>query len=87
MDLGKAILQLRKERGYTQAKLSELSGISQTCISQIETNAKFPEQKTIKIIANVLFIQIGEIYIRALEPFEISKYTKTTLIKKWIDEL
>ena len=52
--LMKAIMDTRVEKGLTQQKLSELSGISQADISRLESGTANPSLKTIRRIASAL---------------------------------
>tara|TARA_R110002051_G_scaffold281122_2_gene342754 strand:- start:1193 stop:1480 length:288 start_codon:yes stop_codon:yes gene_type:complete len=52
MQIGKAIVQLRKERGINQDDFSKMIGISSTALSQIERNISTPKKNTLN---NILF--------------------------------
>lgn len=54
MEIGTAVRILRKQRGKDQKKLAEMCGISANTLSQIETNASFPQKATIKKICEAL---------------------------------
>lgn len=51
MTLGEKIKKYRKEKGWSQRKLSEISGVSHTQIANYETNTTIPTLETIKRIA------------------------------------
>lgn len=48
--------QLRKERRMSQAKLAERLGVSQTAVSQWETNKNYPDISTIKELAEIFSV-------------------------------
>ena len=45
--------QLRKERNLSQANLAERLGVSQTAVSQWETDKNYPDINTIKQLADI----------------------------------
>ncbi len=61
MSIGENIRRLRKEKGWSQRKLSELSGVSHTQIANYETNRTKPTLETIVKIANALDVNISEL--------------------------
>lgn len=52
--IGKRIQRRRKERGYTQEKLSELIGVSQNHLSEIERGVSVPTTQNIFKICDIL---------------------------------
>lgn len=52
----KNIKNLRLEKGYSQAKFAELTGLSEDYISLIENGKRTPSLKRLIIIADVLEI-------------------------------
>ena len=64
MNIGKSIKKFRKEKGMNQEFLADLSGISQTALSQIETGFSLPHQKTLDNICKHL--EISEYLLRML---------------------
>jgi len=48
------IKNLRKELGYSQAKLASLVGVTSNCIQKIESGANYPQIGTLKRIAEAL---------------------------------
>lgn len=48
----------RKEKKFTQERLSEVSGISKDYLSEIERGKKAPSLKRLIIIANALNIEL-----------------------------
>ena len=55
---GKRLKNIRRERGYTQAQLAELTGISRRAIVHYETQVKRPPLEKVKKIAEVLKISV-----------------------------
>lgn len=53
-DIAMQVIELRERRGFTQAELSECSGIDQGDISRIERGATSPTARTLKCIAAAL---------------------------------
>lgn len=48
--------QLRKEKKMSQAVLAERLGVSQTAVSQWETNKNYPDIKTVKELAEIFAV-------------------------------
>lgn len=59
---GEYITRLRKSKGYSQRKLAQITGISNTTISRIEKNfTTNPDLSTLKLLAK--YLDIDEIYM------------------------
>lgn len=96
MNIGNAIKQRRKELGIKQNQLAEASNISQTYLSQIESNSKEASSKVISDICNALNIPIAiliwksiensDISPRKLDAFKMLKPSVDGLINSFIDE-
>ncbi|HLP39010.1 helix-turn-helix transcriptional regulator [Lacibacter sp.] len=54
MDLGNVIKNIRKQKGLTQKEFASSCGITQTYLSQIESNSKEPNLSTLRIISENL---------------------------------
>jgi XRE family transcriptional regulator, regulator of sulfur utilization len=54
MDLGTSIKNIRKKKGKTQGEFAALCDITQTYLSQIESNQKEPNLSTLKTISENL---------------------------------
>jgi len=65
--LGKAIRQLREERGMTQEALAQEAGITVGHMSMIERGHSNPTWSTIKGIAGALEISIADVATLSLE--------------------
>lgn len=59
MDIGDAVRAIRKERGMTQKKLAERSGLSANALCSIEKNVSFPSKETVKRICEALDIPVS----------------------------
>lgn len=70
--LGKRINEVRKERGYTADKLSELCHINATYLRQIEGGAKIPSLPVFTDICNALKISPAYLLKDALVQNELS---------------
>lgn len=53
----------RNECGFTQEKLSELTGISTDYLSEIERGKKTPSFKRMEIIAKALKIEVYKLFM------------------------
>ena len=59
----------RAKRGFTQEKLSEITGISTDYLSEIERGKKTPSFKRIELIANALNIEVYQLFKPTNQPF------------------
>ena len=59
--LGKIISKARKERGFTQEELAELSKVNLRTIQRIENNKSEPRGKTLNLISEALKINVDEL--------------------------
>lgn len=50
-DFGAVLRDLRKQKGYTQKRLSEVLNVSETTISKYESNTAVPPFETVRAIA------------------------------------
>ena len=67
MKLGSAIKELRKIKNISQGELCQRANISQTALSQIETNANYPHKSTIEAIAKGLGESVAVLMLYSLE--------------------
>ena len=56
--IGKRIKETRIKRGLTQEDLSELAKVNLRTVQRIENNETVPREKTLKLIFDVLQIEI-----------------------------
>jgi transcriptional regulator with XRE-family HTH domain len=61
LSFGQNLRIARKQKGYTLARLSEISGISKRMIGHYETQVKRPSVDKIKMLANALEVSIDEL--------------------------
>ena len=52
--MGKRIMQLRKEKGYTQEQLAELCGVSAQAVSKWENDVSCPDISILPQLAELL---------------------------------
>ncbi|ADQ41602.1 helix-turn-helix domain protein [Caldicellulosiruptor acetigenus I77R1B] len=62
MDIGKRIVELREKYGFTRYKLSELSGVSQSALSEIERGIKQPTITTIENICRAFNLTLADFF-------------------------
>lgn len=74
MTVGENIRKIRKEKGLTQKKLGELSGINEVQIRQYELGRANPKLETIDKIAAALKVNIVDI----MEHFSLEQYKTTS---------
>jgi len=63
--LGKAIRQLRQERGMTQEALAHAAGVTVSHLSTIERGHSNPTWATVKVVASALDSSIADIAVAA----------------------
>jgi transcriptional regulator with XRE-family HTH domain len=66
MDLGNIIKNIRKQRGQTQSEFALSCGITQTYLSQIESNLKEPNLSTLKSISENLDIPLPILFFLSM---------------------
>ncbi len=67
--MGKRIMQLRKERGYTQEQLSELCGVSAQAVSKWENDVSCPDISILPQLAELLGVTTDELLgVKPIEP-------------------
>lgn len=75
--LGENIAKRRKEQGLSQVKLGELTGLSQTAITQIENGHVIPRRTNVENIAKALNCAIDDLYMNLpvlkIKPQDIAK--------------
>ncbi|HWK04731.1 MAG TPA: helix-turn-helix transcriptional regulator [Puia sp.] len=75
MNIGKAIRQLRKEKGLNQIELATKANLTQTALSQIE-NGKRPGILTLQNIAAALEVSEPLIYLLSTEISDVPESRK-----------
>lgn len=71
MDLGGTIKNIRKQKGLKQNTFAEECNISQTYLSQIESNTKDPNLSVLKIIAEKLNVSLPILFFLSLEENDV----------------
>jgi len=71
MDLGNVIRKARKQKGLTQTEFASFCGITQTYLSQIESNLKEPNLSTLKMIGEKLNIPLPIIFFLSITEEDI----------------
>lgn len=98
IEVGKRIMRLRKEKGYTQEKLSEMMGISKNHLSGIECGKYNVTLETLSKLCNTLgrtpdYYLIGQVsptadsltaLIRQLSPHE--QHLAEEMIKTYVEK-
>ena len=55
------LARLRKIKGFSQDRLSKVSGVSRVTIARIEAGTTSPNLKTLELIANALKVPVTDI--------------------------
>ncbi len=93
MDLGIQIRIIRKQKGLTQNEFASLCSITQTYLSQIESNSKEPNLSTLRVISEklnvplpILFFQsmtVDDVQPQKREAFEIISPSIKSLVNEF----
>lgn len=83
MNLGIAIQRVRKHRKIKQQDLAKKIGISQVCMSYIETGKTRPQLANLKKIASVLNVPIPLLYILATKAADVPKHLREKFKAEW----
>jgi transcriptional regulator with XRE-family HTH domain len=65
LPLGRALADVRRERGLTQEALGEATGVHRNYIGGIERGERSPTVETIAVLADALDVSLGELFTRA----------------------
>jgi transcriptional regulator with XRE-family HTH domain len=93
MDLGRTIAELREKKGLKQGDLAERTGITQSYLSQIESNKREPNISTLKSICKILEIPLPIIFFLSIDDKDFPERKKEAfvmlqpLIKNLINDL
>ena len=71
MDIGQAIVTIRKARKMTQKQLAERCGMSQNAIVSLEKSRSHPPMETIKKLQTALNVPQSFIMLYAIEDSDI----------------
>lgn len=72
MDLGTVIKNIRKQKGQTQGEVALSCGITQTYLSQIESNLKEPNLSTLKSISESLNVPLPILFFLSMTEDDVS---------------
>lgn len=61
-DVGKRVLNLRQQKGWSQYKLYKIAEIGQTTLSEIESGKKVPTVTTLAKICKALKISLSDFF-------------------------
>ena len=71
MNIGQAIVTIRKARGMTQKELAERCGMSQNALVSIEKNRSQPPMETMKRLQKALGVPQSYILLYSIEDCDI----------------
>lgn len=74
MKIGQKIKSYREKRNFTQTKLAEISGVSQTYISELESNKSQPTVAVVVKLAKALGISVDKLLEDDEEPVTVKKF-------------
>lgn len=81
ISIGQKVKALRKKKGYSQMKLSEMIDRSPTYISYIESGIKSMSLDTLVLLTNALNVTADELLIDSLEnTIKVSNHEFTALL-------
>ncbi len=92
MDLGNVIKNSRRKRKLTQTELASLCGITQTYLSQIESNSKEPNLSTLKSISDNLMLPLPILFFLSMTEEDVQPNKRKAFeivrpsVKSLIDE-
>jgi transcriptional regulator with XRE-family HTH domain len=73
MDLGITIKNIRKQKKQTQSEFAISCGITQTYLSQIESNQREPNLSTLKLISNGLNVPLPILFFLSLDKEDVQQ--------------
>lgn len=62
MNIGGIILELRREKGYTQEKLAQMLGVSAAAVSKWETDSAYPDIVLLPQLAEVFDVSLDRLF-------------------------
>lgn len=89
MNIGNAIIKLRKQKGYSQIKLAKICKINQQYLSCIEQNKKIPSVKLLEKICDSLDTKLPFLFLFSLDESDIKETKKVSyrILKDSIDSM
>lgn len=82
MDIVSKILKLREERQWTEYKLSQEAGISQSTLSNLVNRGNNPSLHTLEKVAQAFGLSLAQFFNTNDEEFYLSKEQKL-LLSRW----
>lgn len=79
-DFGKTIVQLRKEKGFTQKELADRLNVSDKAVSRWETGKNYPDIETLQQLAAVLDVSVNDLLSGELKLAKKASKRKKTII-------
>ena len=80
-EFGKRIVQLRKEKGFTQKELADKLNVSDKAVSRWETGKNYPDIETLQRLATVLDVSVNDLLSGELKlAKKVSKRKKTVIV-------
>jgi transcriptional regulator with XRE-family HTH domain len=76
MDLGNIIKNIRKQKGQTQSEFALSCGITQTYLSQIESNLKEPNLSTLKAISENLNVPLPILFFLSMTEDDVQEHKR-----------
>ncbi|MFP5438170.1 MAG: helix-turn-helix domain-containing protein [Bacteroidia bacterium] len=76
MNLGTTIKDIRKQKKLTQNEFASSCGITQTYLSQIETNSKDPKLSVLKAISEKLDVPLPILFFLSLTEDDIQEHKR-----------
>ena len=77
MNLGNTIKTMRTQKGFKQNTFAEMCDISQTYLSQIESNQREPNISTLKSICSNLKVSLPILFFLALDIEDVPENKKS----------
>ena len=93
MNLGHTISDLREKRGLNQKTVAEKCDITQSYLSQIENNKRYPNISILNLIGNILNVPVPIIFFLAIDENDFPKGKKkiyqqlNPLIRNLVDDV
>lgn len=82
MNIGKALVAIRRERSMTQKEVAIIAGISNTYLSDIEKDKKSPDLNVINAICQALNVPISLLLFKAINEDKIQDSEKQRLVRE-----
>ena len=87
MNIGNALKNIRKGKKLTQKELANRIGISNTYLSEIESNSRRPSLDVLKNISDALGVNFLYLIIKSLEEEDLKNENKADFLSKVNKEL